>query len=93
MLLIEIVNRLFDDGNYITVYTARGMNTFNNDVRKVYDVLYSLTKKQLDSWGVNHHQLVMGKASYDVLIDDKALNSKDASSLEDIKLFLGSNEQ
>jgi hypothetical protein len=35
----------------------------------------------------------MGKASYDVLIDDKALNSKDASSLEDIKLFLGSNEQ
>ena len=91
--VVEIVNSLFDEGNYITVYTARGMNTFNNDVRKVYDALYSLTKKQLTSWGVNHHQLIMGKASYDVLIDDKVLNSKDTRSVEDIKLFLGSNEQ
>ena len=86
--VIDVVNALFDEGNYVIIYTARGMNTFNNDVRKVYDGLYELTKNQLIKWGVKHHELVMGKVSYDVLIDDKALNSTRAKSLEDIKRFL-----
>jgi len=89
--VIDVVNALFDEGNYVIIYTARGMNTFNNDVRKVYDSLYDLTKKQLTAWGVRHHVLIMGKASYDVLIDDKALNSTRAKSLEDIKCFLSNN--
>jgi len=89
--MIDVVNALFDEGNYVAIYTARGMNTFNNDVRKVYDNLYGLTKKQLTDWGVRHHVLIMGKASYDVLVDDKALNSTRVKSLEDIKHFLSND--
>jgi len=29
----------------------------------------------LNEWGVKFHRLVMGKLSYDLLIDDKALSS------------------
>lgn len=88
---VNTVNRLFEEGNHITIYTARGMNTFNNDVRKVYDKLYSLTKNQLDSWGVKHHELVMGKVSYDILIDDKAINSENVKSEKDVVNFLSNN--
>ena len=91
--VIDVVNALFDEGNYIIIYTARGMNTFNNDVRKGYDGLYELTKNQLIKWGVKHHELVMGKVSYDVLIDDKALNSSNAQTVKDIKHFLSNNGQ
>ena len=91
--VVDVVNRLFDEGNYIIIYTARGMNTFNNDVRKVYDGLYELTKNQLIKWGVKHHELVMGKVSYDVLIDDKALNAINAQTAKDIKHFLSNNGQ
>ena len=62
-------------GYFIKIYTARGMSQFNGDVEKIYDMLYNKTIKQLDSWGVKFHQLIMGKTHYDLLIDDKALNS------------------
>ena len=28
--------------------------------------------KQLKNWGLNFHELHMGKPSYDILVDDKA---------------------
>jgi len=37
---------------------------------------YELTKSQLDSWGCKYHRLSVGKKPpYDLLIDDKAINS------------------
>ena len=35
---------------------------------------YKLTKKQLKKWNLKYHKLIMGKPSYDVLVDDKNLN-------------------
>ena len=35
---------------------------------------YSLTLKQLNKWGLKFHKLLMGKPSYDIIIDDKAIN-------------------
>lgn len=72
---IELVNSLYDDGYKIVIYTARGMSQFNGNVTEIYSQLYSQTIKQLNSWGLKYHQLVMGKIHYDVLIDDKVLNS------------------
>lgn len=72
---IETVNFLYDDGYKIVVYTARGMTQYNGNVIDIYTHLYSKTLKQLDSWGLKYHSLVMGKIHYDLLIDDKALNS------------------
>ena len=33
-----------------------------------------LTKKQLNKWGLKYHLLIMGKPSFDYIIDDKSLN-------------------
>ena len=82
--MVEVVNNCYNDGNIIIIYTARGMSGFNGDVSKIYSNLYELTLKQLNDWGVCFHQLVMGKLHYDLLIDDKAINSvgADESSID-----------
>jgi len=74
---IDLINSLYDDGYKIIIYTARGMSQFAGNIIKIYSELYNQTNDQLKSWGVNYHQLIMGKIHYDVLIDDKALNSQD----------------
>ncbi len=73
--MVEVVNNCYNDGNIVIIYTARGMTGFNGNVSKIYSNLYDLTLKQLNDWGVKYHQLVMGKLHYDLLIDDKAINS------------------
>lgn len=66
---IERINRLYDDGNEIILWTARGTVT-RIDWRE-------LTEKQLKEWGVKYHELRFGKPYYDLLIDDKATNIRD----------------
>ncbi len=90
--MINIVNECYDDGNKIIIYTARGMSGFNGNVSEIYSNLYQLTLDQLDSWGVKYHQLVMGKIHYDLLIDDKAVNSFKITKYESLKRELGFNE-
>jgi histidinol phosphatase-like enzyme len=84
---IELVNSLYNEGYKIVIYTARGMSQFKGDVVRIYSELYLKTIKQLNDWGLKYDQLVMGKISYDVLIDDKVLNSSDLST-DNIKKFL-----
>jgi hypothetical protein len=85
--MIEIVNTCYDTGNYVIIYTARGMNVFNKDVSKIYENLYDLTTSHLRLWGVKYHELIMGKIHYDILIDDKAINSLRIKSQKDILNF------
>jgi histidinol phosphatase-like enzyme len=70
---IEKVNELYESGNNIVIYTARGMKRSNDDVKKSSELFEKLTKEQLRSWGVKFHSLVMGKPSSDVYIDDKGV--------------------
>jgi hypothetical protein len=84
---IDLVNSLYEEGNKIIIYTARGMSQFNGNVALIYSELYSKTINQLDNWGLKYNQLVMGKIHYDVLIDDKALNSSSITK-ETIVKFL-----
>lgn len=66
-LNIDKVNDLYDDGHRITYYTARG--TVYKDRRAEF---YSLTLKQLGTWGVKYHKLIVGhKPNYDLMICDK----------------------
>ncbi len=66
---IKEINKLYDDGNEITYWTARGSTTGID--------WYDLTKKQLDDWGCKYHFLSTGeKPNYDLLICDKAINSE-----------------
>jgi hypothetical protein len=66
---IARINQLFDEGNKIIYWTARGSTTGIDWTE--------LTKKQLDSWGVKYHELKMKKPFYDVWIDDKAVKAED----------------
>lgn len=74
---IAKVNALYDDGNTIIIYTARGMSHFKGNIYSVYSNLYQFTKNQLEVWKVKHHQLVMGKIHYDMLIDDKCMRPEE----------------
>jgi len=66
---IDKVNLLYEEGNTIVYWTARGTVT---------GIDWSeLTEKQLLSWGAKYTELRMGKPAYDVFIDDKNINSKD----------------
>ena len=65
---IQIINKLFDTGNTITYWTARG-TVSNIDWTE-------LTKNQLNKWGAKYHNLILGKPAYDIFIDDKSFNSE-----------------
>jgi len=64
-VIISIVNRLYDYGNEIILFTARGFKT-GIDWREV-------TKNQMKEWGVKHHMLMLGKPSADYYIDDHTM--------------------
>lgn len=68
---IDKVNRLFDDGNIIIIFTARYMTKFKGDVDQVQKKGYKFTLNQLTKWNLKFHKLIMGKPSYDIIVDDK----------------------
>lgn len=74
---IEKINKLYDEGNRIIFFTARGMNSLNGDVYKVYDKYFHFTNEQLKLWGVKFHQLILGKPAADFYIDDKGIKDED----------------
>jgi hypothetical protein len=64
---IEKINNLYDAGNTIVYWTARGSQTGINWA--------DVTSKQLSDWNVKYHELKMGKPHYDLFICDKAINT------------------
>ena len=70
---INKINELYKKYNII-IFTARGMGRFNGNLNKVKINLLPLTKKQLKLWGVKYNKLIMGKLSYDFIVDDKSYN-------------------
>ena len=66
---IKKINELYNDGNYIKLFTGRGSATGIDWAEVTY--------KQLRSWGVKYHEIIFGKPVGDIFIDDKALNVKD----------------
>ncbi len=83
--MIAVVNQCYAEGMVIKIYTARGQCTYNGDVSQIYANLFELTTQHLKEWGVNYHQLIMGKPHYDLLVDDKALDSRHVKTYTDIK--------
>ena len=83
--MISLVNICKSKGHKIIVYTSRGMTVFKGNRDLIYSNLYDLTIKQLEGLGVQFDQLIMGKVHYDLLIDDKAIDSDLINSLSDIE--------
>ena len=65
---IDKINNLFDEGNVIIYWTARGTVTGIDWTET--------TQQQLNRWGAKHHDLKLGKPHYDLFIDDKNINSE-----------------
>lgn len=74
---IQKVNRLFDEGNRIVIFTARGMGSTDNDVILAVHKWEEFTRSQLAEWGVKYHRLFLGKPAGDFYIDDKAICDSD----------------
>ena len=79
---IKVLNKLYDEGHYIIYFTARAMGRFADLPHsvasvKAKEVLYDLTKQQLDDWGVKYNELIMGKPHADYFIDDKGVKDED----------------
>ena len=70
--IIELINKVFEQGYEIRIFTSRYMGRTNEDVERSYKMGYEYTKRQLEDWGVKFHQLQMGKPRYDIFIDDKS---------------------
>ncbi|MEG1848787.1 MAG: acylneuraminate cytidylyltransferase family protein [Lachnospiraceae bacterium] len=64
--MIRIINSLYDAGNTIVLFTARGYVTG----RDWSDV----TKRQMSEWKVKYHELHFGKPNADYYVDDKMLS-------------------
>ncbi len=71
--VIRLINKLYNEGNTIKIFTARHMTKYEGNISKVKKYGYQKTKKQLLKWNLKFHNLIMGKPSYDVFVDDKAL--------------------
>lgn len=67
---IEVVNKLYEDGNTIIIDTARGTASGKN--------WFNFTVDQLKSWDVKFHHVRTGKKFVsDYYVDDKAINDKE----------------
>ena len=64
---IAQVNHLFEAGNEILIFTARGSGTGIDQE--------NLTRHQLKIWNVKYHKLILGKPAADFYIDDRAIHS------------------
>jgi len=84
---IKYINKLYDNGHIIKIFTARHMTTCKGDLKLVKKKGYLKTKRQLKKWRVKYHQFIMGKPSYDLIIDDKGLGFK-KNWLKELKNYL-----
>lgn len=73
---VKIINDLFENGNHITIFTARGMGSTNNNQIEAINKYYSFTEKQLKLWNVKFHNLILGKPQADIYVDDKGVSDE-----------------
>ena len=77
--MIDQVNRLYDEGNYIIIMTARGRGSGLDWT--------DLTLEQLERWGIKYHELepMFHKPHADIFIDDKGIHSEEWKKKQPIK--------
>lgn len=85
---ISIINKLYDDGYVIKIYTARYMGRTNENESLVKKKYLTKTKSQLKKWKVKYHKLYMGKPDFDIFIDDKSLGFCKKNWIKELKLKL-----
>lgn len=77
--MVETVNRLYDEGNYIIIMTARGRGSGIDWTE--------LTQRQLSDWGVKYHEIepMFHKPNADIFIDDKGIDVEEWKKHQPLK--------
>ena len=73
---IDHINELYDKGNKIIFFTARGMKRFSGNCEEVNNKFYNFTYEQLKKWGLKFHELKMCKPEADIFVDDKGVSDE-----------------
>ena len=73
---IEVLKILKKKGHYIKIFTSRYMGRNKENKKLATKQGYKFTKKQLKDWNVTYDELIFGKPSYDIFIDDKNFSFK-----------------
>ena len=66
---IDKINQLYDDGNIIIFYTARGNKSGRGEA-----YYRPITEAQLETWGVKYHELYFKPFDGDIFIDDRSIH-------------------
>jgi hypothetical protein len=64
---IAVINKMYDEGHTIIYWTSRG-------AKSKIDWRF-LTETQLENWGCKYTELRLDKPFFDLLIDDKCIES------------------
>ncbi len=73
---IKKINELYKKKHKIILFTSRFMGRTNDNKQKAKKLGYKMTTKQLKNWGVKYNKLILGKPSYDLLVDDLSIYFK-----------------
>ena len=71
--VIKLINDLYEDGHIIKIFTSRFMGRNKENAIQAKKQGYLYTYKQLKKWNLKFNKLIMGKPSFDILVDDKSL--------------------
>ena len=70
---IAKINKLYDEGHKIEIWTAAGATQGEKKHMEIFD----LTMLQLAEWGVKYHAVSCMKPTADYYVDDKAIRIED----------------
>ena len=70
---INLINKLYQRGYYIKIFTARYMGRSKDNRLKAELKIKKITINQLKKWNVKYHKIFFGKPSFDLVIDDKSI--------------------
>lgn len=73
---IKKINSLYLEGHQIIIFTSRFMGRNKENINLAERQGYIFTFKQLKRWKLKFHKLILGKPSYDFIVDDRAINFK-----------------
>tara|TARA_B100000470_G_C19400185_1_gene219546 strand:- start:21 stop:374 length:354 start_codon:yes stop_codon:yes gene_type:complete len=71
--VIKKINKLYNNGYIVKIFTGRYMGRNNENVNKAKAQGYKMTVNQLKKWNLKYHKLIFGKPSFDLFVDDKTL--------------------
>uniref|UniRef100_A0A6C0EST7 Nucleotidyl transferase domain-containing protein n=1 Tax=viral metagenome TaxID=1070528 RepID=A0A6C0EST7_9ZZZZ len=72
--MICLLQQMKKMGHIIIIYTSRRMNTHKHNVGKVLKDIGLITFQTLEKYNIEYDEIIFGKPSADIYIDDKSIN-------------------